>query len=163
MQISSMNARRAQTFESQSIWDRPVREPLEYLKAFRADPIDRIVLVKRGISRHLLGQLAKDMSIPKGQLRRTLGIKCSDRRASALSRSEGSRVFGVARLIGHIQTIIDESGNPAEFDAADWVGRWLFRPLPALGGMKPAELMDTSEGQALVESIVARMQSGAYC
>ena len=33
---------------------------------------------------------------------------------------------------------------------------------PALGGQRPAELMDTPEGQGIVFQLVARMQSGAY-
>ena len=58
--------------------------------------------------------------------------------------------------------MIEESGNPEGFNAAEWVARWMDRPLPALDGQRPAELMDTSDGQALVSNIVARMQSGAY-
>lgn len=71
-------------------------------------------------------------------------------------------MFGVASLIGQVQTMIEESGNPEGFNAAEWVARWIDRPLPALGGQRPAELMDTSDGRVLVSNIVARMQSGAY-
>ena len=59
--------------------------------------------------------------------------------------------------------MICESGNPEGFNAAEWVTRWIDRPLPALGGLRPAELMNTFEGQALVSSTVARMQSWAFC
>jgi uncharacterized protein (DUF2384 family) len=58
--------------------------------------------------------------------------------------------------------MIDESGNPAGFDAAKWVTRWIDRPLPALGGQRPAELIATPDGRALVSDIVARMQTGTY-
>ncbi len=34
--------------------------------------------------------------------------------------------------------------------------------MAALGGKRPADLMDTAEGQAIVSNLVARMQSGAY-
>lgn len=71
-------------------------------------------------------------------------------------------MFGVASLIGQVQTMIEESGNPEGFNAAEWVARWIDRPLPALGGQKPAELMDTSDGQALASNIIASMQRGAY-
>ena len=68
----------------------------------------------------------------------------------------------MASLIAQVQTMIEESGNPRGFDAAKWVARWTGRPLPALGGKKPVDLMGTPDGRALVHNIVARMQSGAY-
>lgn len=74
---------------------------------------------------------------------------------------EEARVLGLASLIAQVQTMIEESGDSEGFDAAKWLGRWLDRPLPALGGQKPMELMDTPDGRALVHSIVARMQTGA--
>ena len=52
--------------------------------------------------------------------------------------------------------------NPEGFDAAKWVAAWLDRPQPALGGKRPAELMDTADGRSIVSDLVARMQSGAY-
>ena len=76
--------------------------------------------------------------------------------------ADEARALGMASLIEQVRTMIEESGNPEGFDAAAWVARWLERPLPALGGQKPAELMDTPDGRALVHNIVARMQSGAY-
>ena len=57
---------------------------------------------------------------------------------------------------------VEESGDPTDFDAPAWTATWLDRPLPALGGRKPADFMDTAEGQQLVSNLIARMQSGAY-
>ena len=54
-----------------------------------------------------------------------------------------------------------ESGGPAHFDCARWVMTWLGQPLPALGGRRPAELMGTAEGRALVSDLLAQQQSGA--
>jgi uncharacterized protein (DUF2384 family) len=79
-----------------------------------------------------------------------------------LSPDESSRVLGMARLVGQVQAMVEESGRPEGFDAAAWVARWLDRPLPALAGQRPAELMDTAEGQGIVANLAARMQSGAY-
>lgn len=75
---------------------------------------------------------------------------------------EKARASGIASLIAQVQIMVEDSGNPEGFDAATWVGRWIDRPLPALGGQRPAELMDTPDGRALVSNIVACMQSGAY-
>ena len=84
------------------------------------------------------------------------------REDNPLSADEEFRALGMASLIAQVQTMIEESGNPEAFDAAKWVARWIDRPLPALGGQKPVELMGTPGGRALVHNIVARMQSGAY-
>ena len=75
---------------------------------------------------------------------------------------EEARASGIASLVAQVQTMVEQSGNPEGFDAAKWVGRWIDRPLPALGGQRPAELMATPDGRALVSNIVACMQSGAY-
>ncbi len=79
-----------------------------------------------------------------------------------LSPEESERVFGIARLVGQVEAMVAESGDPAGFDARAWMGRWLGEPLAALGGVRPADLMDTMEGQGLVSAVLARMQSGAY-
>jgi uncharacterized protein (DUF2384 family) len=36
------------------------------------------------------------------------------------------------------------------------------RTLPAFGGARPADLIDTMEGQSLVSAALGRIQSGAY-
>lgn len=68
----------------------------------------------------------------------------------------------VLALATLVQRLVDESGNPLGFDALTWTKHWLDRPVPALGGARPAEYMATAEGRALVETLVLRMQSGAY-
>jgi putative toxin-antitoxin system antitoxin component (TIGR02293 family) len=140
---------------------------VKFVQAFRAAPMNRIRLIKQGISAKALEQMAKDMAIPKERLAVTLGLARATvdrkvRQNKPLSADEGSRVLGMASLIGQVQTMIEESGNPEGFNAAEWVARWIDRPLPALGGHRPAELMATCDGQALVSTVVARMQSGAY-
>jgi uncharacterized protein (DUF2384 family) len=92
----------------------------------------------------------------------TIDVARKAREDKLLSIDQGARVLGIAALIAQVQAMIEESGNPEGFDAAMWVARWLDKPLPALGGQSPAELMDTPDGRALVSNIVARMQSGAY-
>ena len=67
-----------------------------------------------------------------------------------------------ARLVGQVQQIVQESGNPEGFDAGRWVEQFLDTPHPALGGRRPADLMRTNEGSRMVSTLVAQMQSGAY-
>jgi uncharacterized protein (DUF2384 family) len=68
----------------------------------------------------------------------------------------------MAKLVGQLEAIVEESGEPEGFDAAAWMSRWLREPVPALGGARPIELMDTMEGQALVSAVLSQIQSGAY-
>lgn len=138
-----------------------------FASLFLAEPLERIEIVKSGVPANVVVDLAKTMSMSKDRLFGTLGLARAtvDRKVrdnKPLSSDEGSRVLGMARLVGQVQTMIEESGNPANFNAAEWLANWLVRPLPALGGRPPAEFMDTPDGQSLVSDLVARMQSGSY-
>jgi putative toxin-antitoxin system antitoxin component (TIGR02293 family) len=84
------------------------------------------------------------------------------RQRRRLNQDESERVVGVARLIGQVEQMVRESGDLEGFDAARWVAAWLQRSVPALGGSRPGDLMDTAEGREIVSSLVAQMQSGAY-
>ena len=57
---------------------------------------------------------------------------------------------------------MEGAGNPDGFDAPAWLSRWLTEPLPALGGLRPLDMLDTIEGQGLVSASLARIQAGAY-
>jgi uncharacterized protein (DUF2384 family) len=72
------------------------------------------------------------------------------------------RVIGVAKLLGQLRAMIEESGEPDGFEANAWLSRWLREPAPALGGARPLDLMDTVEGQSLVSRTLAQMQGAAY-
>ncbi|WP_460534062.1 antitoxin Xre/MbcA/ParS toxin-binding domain-containing protein [Chitinimonas naiadis] len=54
--------------------------------------------------------------------------------------------------------MVDEPG----FDAAKWLDDWVRQPVPALGGVRPIELLDTAEGFELVVSTLAAIENGAY-
>lgn len=141
------------------------RLPIASLYLF--DAIERIELVKSGVPPGLLVVLSEDMAISKDKLYSTIGLAraTTNRKLRArrvLSQDESERVLGIARLVGQVDTLVRESGVPEGFDAAKWVAAWLDRPQVALGGKRPAELMDTADGRNLVSELVARMQSGAY-
>ncbi|HEX7888949.1 MAG TPA: antitoxin Xre-like helix-turn-helix domain-containing protein [Ramlibacter sp.] len=134
---------------------------------FHADPISRVEAIKSGIPAAFVDEIAAEMGRSKEWLLPTLGLSTAtfNRRKSEskpLSKDESERVLGIARLVGQVEAMVKESGNLAGFSAAQWVARWLEEPLPALGGRKPGELMDTAEGQSIVSNVLARAQSGAY-
>ncbi|MFD2452378.1 antitoxin Xre/MbcA/ParS toxin-binding domain-containing protein [Ideonella paludis] len=81
-----------------------------------------------------------------------------------VSGSGGQAALGMARLLGMAQEMLAQSTAPeAEgFDSAKWLGQWLERPQPALGGRKPADLLDTPTGLKVVTRLLGAIHSGAY-
>ncbi len=138
-----------------------------FLGVFDLEPMHRVQMIKRGLPASVPGDVAQRMGISKERLFATLGLPRATverklRQQQALSPDESARVLGMARLVGQVQRMVEESGQPEGFDAAAWVARWIDRPVPALGGLKPAELLDTAEGQAIVANVLSRAQTGAY-
>ena len=88
-----------------------------------------------------------------------------DRKARSrqpLPIDQGERVLGLLKLVGQAQLMVEQSGRAEGFDAPRWVTSWLARPLPALGGRRPAEFMDTAEGQRAVSNLLSAATGGAF-
>jgi len=140
---------------------------LSYLSVYRASPLERIALIKRGIPAVEAKRLFIDLPIGQSAGFKALNLSTATvnrkaKQGDMLSPEESERVVGFAKLVGQLEAVIQESGDPTGFDARAWMARWLAEPLPALGGARPADLIDTMEGQALVSSVLAMLQSGAY-
>jgi len=139
----------------------------DFAGLYAASAMDQVAVVKGGIAASEVARLADALKTPRESLYRWLGLPRQTvarkaKEAKDLSPQEGERLLGVAKLVGQVQTMVRESGDPTGFDAAAWMASWLEQPLTALGGRKPAELMDTSAGQGIVSQLLARSQSGAY-
>lgn len=140
---------------------------ISYLDIFHATPVERIGMIKGGIRATVAKRIIADLAIGQGEGFDALKLSQAtvNRKAAqdkTLSPDESERVIGMAKLIGQLQAMIEESGNPEGFDAPAWISRWLREPLPAFGGVRPVDLMDTMEGQAMVANALAQSQSGAY-
>ncbi|MGI3776767.1 MAG: antitoxin Xre/MbcA/ParS toxin-binding domain-containing protein [Janthinobacterium lividum] len=146
---------------------RPATVALSYIGVFRAEPVQRIAMAKAGLPAADARRIVADLAANQAAGYRALGISPATmnrkiRSNDRLPLAESERVIGVARLVGQLQAIVEESGNPAGFDAPAWLSRWLGEPLPALGGVRPLDMLDTIEGQGLVSASLARIQAGAY-
>ncbi|ACB95144.1 type II RES/Xre toxin-antitoxin system antitoxin [Beijerinckia indica] len=140
---------------------------LSYLAVYRASPFERIAMIKRGISATEAKRMFAHLNLGQGAALKALNLSPATvnkkaKRDETLSPEESERVIGIAKLVGQLEAMVEESGNAEGFDATAWIARWLMEPLPALGGARPVELMDTMEGQALVAETLAQIQSGAY-
>lgn len=139
----------------------------DYVRLYRAAPTERISVIRAGVSasdvKRFGAELHLDQQVMFGALNlKTATVNRKAARNETLSIEDSERVVGLIKLVGQIEAMVEESGDPDGFDALEWLSRWLREPLPALGGDKPINLLDTMEGQALLSRALSQMQSGAY-
>lgn len=138
-----------------------------YAQFYQATSLERIHQIRDGVPARVLVQTGEDMGVTKEKMvtllsfsRATVNRRIQSQETLPAEYSE--RIIGLQKLVGQVEVMVAESGDPAGFNAAHWVAAWLERPMPALNNARPADFMDTMEGQALVSSLLAKMQSGAY-
>jgi putative toxin-antitoxin system antitoxin component (TIGR02293 family) len=143
------------------------RNDARFARLFVMAPLERASLVKTGVPSTMVSEVSKAMDVSKerfyalsGLSRATVTRKIAA--DAALTLDESERVVGIAKLIGQVQSIVNESGNPEGFEAGKWFHEWISRPVPALGGHKPEEYLQTADGREVVSKLIAQMQSGAY-
>ena len=134
---------------------------------YTAPALTQIAWIKTGLGAQDAKTLLARLSIPQGELLAALQIPTAtlNRKAKTnapLAPAETERLLGLARLLGQLQTIVEESGNPAGFNAPSWLSTWLTNPIPALAHACPLTLIGTMTGQSLLAQLLAQMQSAAY-
>lgn len=134
-----------------------------------ADPMQLIETERRGVAGVFVKDLSKRMGIPAHRMFAIVGVpKATAEKKAAdgqrLAGNGGRAALGIARLLGMAEEIVDNSTAPEarDFDSARWLGKWLERPQPALGGHKPSELIDTPTGLDVVARLLGAIESGAY-
>lgn len=141
-----------------------------YLKQVHdATPMQLIEVERSGIAVAFITDLSKRMEIPAQRFFNYLRIpKATAQRKKAknaiVNGHAGQTALGMARLAAMAQDMVKESTAPEAqgFDAVRWLGQWIERPQPALGGQRPADLLDTPTGVDLVARLLGAIQSGAY-
>jgi putative toxin-antitoxin system antitoxin component (TIGR02293 family) len=137
------------------------------LDLFKASPTERINTIKRGVHAALAVQVSDDLGIPKTRFSEILGLPLSTvnrkvQKRGLLSTEHGERLLGMVKLIGQVTSMTLGAEKGTGFDAEKWLAHWLDEPSAVLNGKRPADFMDTAEGQELVSDLLARMESGAY-
>ena len=134
-----------------------------------AEPMDQVELEREGLPAVVVADLARVMALPRVRMfemmnlpRATMEKKISD--GEVLTGVANRRALNLLRLLAHAREILrDSTSSEAErFDVARWLGRWIETPQPALGGIKPADLLDTEIGAEMVERTLGAIRSGAY-
>jgi putative toxin-antitoxin system antitoxin component (TIGR02293 family) len=130
-----------------------------------ASTTQRVDLIRAGVPAIVIEEIGGRLSMPKRRLYESLNFPRAtiDRKikeGGKLSPEQSERVLGLQKLVQEVSRMVDESGAAAGFDAPAWVGRFLDAPWAVLGGRRPADYMDTIEGQQLVINLLRRVQAG---
>ncbi len=141
-----------------------------YVKQVRdANPVQIIEIERQGIASTFIVDLSKRMDLPSSRMYAMLRIPSATaaRKSAAgavIDGRAGLATMGMIKLLGIAQDIVQDSTSPeAEgFDTAKWLGQWIERPQPALGGQKPADFLDTPTGVEMVAQVLGAVRSGAY-
>lgn len=131
---------------------------------------ERIEVERQGVPGKVVSGLMRDIATTAGAFGRITGIPKATftkkmARNEVFAGASGQSIVGLIDLINRVEAMVQVEGETPEtqhFDAAKWVGEWIQRPQPALGGVTPAELMDTPSGRDAVMRLLGAIQSGAY-
>lgn len=134
-----------------------------------ATPIEIVEVERHGIDGMFLKDLSRHMHIPAVRIFEMVGVPkaTAEKKVAAkepIAGAGGQAALGLARLLAIAKTIVENSTAPEakNFDTAKWLGRWIERPQPALGGRKPADLIATPTGLEMVARVLGAIESGAY-
>ena len=133
----------------------------------RATVGEVVQAIKRGIAAKEVEHLSSLLGLPLLELSIALGVPPTTIRRKArggrvLRLDQGERVMGLQRIVGQVQTMVEDCGDPTNFDAGAWTGVWLKRAVPALGGKRPIEFLNTVAGLQLLSDLLQRNVTGAY-
>jgi putative toxin-antitoxin system antitoxin component (TIGR02293 family) len=135
----------------------------------RATPMEAVEIERKGVSGRYLKDLAKELGLATTRVfgiidvpRATAEKKAA--RDELVTGHSGQAALALTKLVALANEIVAESTDPEaeDFDAAKWLGAWIERPQPALGGRKPADLLDTPTGADVVTRLLGSVASGAY-
>jgi putative toxin-antitoxin system antitoxin component (TIGR02293 family) len=134
-----------------------------------ATPMEIVEVERRGIDSMFLKDLSRHMHIPAVRIFDIVGVPkaTAEKKVAAnepIAGAGGQAALGLARLLAIARDIVENSTAPEAkgFDAARWLGQWIERPQPALGGRKPADLIGTPTGLEMVARVLGAIESGAY-
>lgn len=141
-----------------------------YLKqVHEATPVQMVEMERLGVAGTFITDLSKRMELPSSRVFAMLRIPPATAARKAASGAvvdgrAGLAAIGMIKLLGIAQDIVEDStaSEARDFDTVKWLGQWIERPQPALGGKKPADYLDTPSGVEMVAQLLGALRSGAY-
>lgn len=142
----------------------------QYVSRIRnATPLQLVEAERSGVKARLVKDLANELKIPVARFYGMLDvpkatIEAKVARDELVGGAGGQRALAMVRLLGLAQDLVSQSRAPgaAGFDTSEWLGEWIETPQPALGGRKPADLLDTPTGFEIVSRTLGALESGSY-
>lgn len=134
-----------------------------------ATPMEAVEIERKGVSGRYLKDLAKQLGLATTRVFRIIDVPraTAEKKAAKdelVTGRSGQAALALTKLVALANEIVAESTDleAEDFDAAKWLGAWIERPQPALGGRKPADLLDTPTGADVVTRLLGSVASGAY-
>ena len=141
-----------------------------YVRRFaKATPMEIVEIERQGVRGSFIKDLARRLEIPTSRMFGILGVPkaTAEKKAAAgemVRGSGGQAAIAMVKLLVIAGEILANSTAPEAkgFDAAKWLGQWIERPQPSLGGRRAADLIDTPTGVDVVARLLGSIASGAY-
>ena len=135
----------------------------------KAAQIEMVEIERQGVRGSFIKDLSRRLEIPTSRMFGILGVPkaTAEKKAAAgemVTGSGGQAAIAMVKLLVIAKDIVANSTAPKAkgFDAAKWLGQWIERPQPSLGGRKAADLIDTPTGADVVARLLGSIASGAY-
>ncbi|MGH9518812.1 MAG: type II RES/Xre toxin-antitoxin system antitoxin [Terriglobales bacterium] len=119
---------------------------------------DLATVTRAGLSVAVLDKVAGELSVPRAEVARLLGIspRTLSRRATRDLRLSATESDRLVRLAGVVALAKSTLGT------MDRASRWLQAPNRALQGDRPLDRLDTDAGVRSVEQVLRRIEFGLY-
>lgn len=119
--------------------------------------LDLIALSKTGLASREMMSLAQRLELSGKEIARllTLSQRTFHRRKpeELLDQVASERLIMLTKLADHGFEVFEDQGK---------FNRWLRRPLRILGNQAPLDILDTSQGIKMVDTILGRIEYGVY-
>lgn len=119
-------------------------------------PFEQIETIREGIGTQLFDQLAAAVGMGKEALAQTLNINAQTlrkRKSRVLSAEETEKSLRVARVFKFATEVLE---------GEDEARAWLNAEIPALGGKRPIDLLDTDLGAHEVTNLLGCIKWDLY-
>ena len=119
-------------------------------------PLEQVETIRRGIAAQAFDQLARALGVGKEALARKLNINAQTlrkRKSRVLSADEAEKSLRAARVFAFATEVLG---------GEDEARYWLNQNIPALGGKRPLDLLDTDVGAYEVTNLLGGIKWGMY-
>jgi len=119
-------------------------------------PLAQVETIRQGIATQVFEQIATAIGVGKETLARKLHINpqtLRKRKSRMLSADEAEKSLRVARVFGLASEVLGSEDNARQ---------WVNDQIPALGGRRPLELLDTDVGAQEVTNLLQCLKWGMY-